>query len=131
MSHKFVVLFVDDEEQACKYFRMAFERDFEVLTATSVDEAWDIVTSVPNIGIVISDQRMPGKQGVELLTKLRHEYPEIIRILTTAYADMNAVIDAINNAAIYRYVVKPWDLQELRIILTQALESILMRHEAN
>jgi two-component system, probable response regulator PhcQ len=129
--HKFTVLFVDDEDESRECFRTAFEDDFEVLTAANAEEAWSIITSTPNIGVIISDQRMPGQQGTELLIRIRRHYPGVIRILTTAYADMGMLIDAINNAAIYRYVVKPWDLQELRVILTQALESVLVHRESD
>ena len=128
IGHKFTILFVDDDNETREYFREAFEQDFEVLTAANAEEAWHIITSIPNIGVVISDQRLPGQQGIELLIRTRRFYPGVLRILTAAYADMGMLTDAINNAAIYRYVVKPWDLQELRVILTQALESILSRN---
>jgi two-component system, probable response regulator PhcQ len=130
-GHKFTILFVDDDDVTRDCFRIAFEDDFKVLTAASAEEAWNIITSTPDIGVIISDQRMSGQQGTELLIRTRRHYPGVIRILTTAHADMGILIDAINNAAIYRYVVKPWDLQELRVILTQALESILMHHNSD
>lgn len=127
---KFAILFVDDEEQALKYFRMAFDQEFRILTAASVDEAWQILTSgtVP-VGIVISDQRMPGRVGTELLGEVRRHYPEIVRMLTTAYADMDAAIEAVNSGAIFKYLVKPWDIRDLRITLRHAMEYFLLRRE--
>jgi two-component system probable response regulator PhcQ len=129
-DHKqFAVLFVDDEEQSRKYFRMAFEGDFQVLTAASVEEAWSVFTSGPPIGVLVTDQRMPRQSGTELLARVRREHPDVIRVLTTAYADLDAVIEAVNAGAIYRYVVKPWDIRDLRITLRQAMEYFLLRRE--
>jgi two-component system probable response regulator PhcQ len=124
------VLFVDDEEQACKYFRLALEPEFVVLTARSAEEALEILRSRRSeIGIVVSDQRMPGASGAALLAKVRHEDPNTVRILTTAYSDMDAAIEAVNAGSIYKYVVKPWDLRDLRITLRRAMEYRLLRQE--
>jgi two-component system probable response regulator PhcQ len=127
---KFAVLFVDDEEQTRKYFRMAFDQDFQVLTAASVEEAWSVFASGGSpVGVLVTDQRMPQHPGTELLARVRREHPDVIRVLTTAYADLDAVIEAINTGAIYRYVVKPWDIRDLRITLMQAMEYFLLRRE--
>jgi two-component system, probable response regulator PhcQ len=124
------VLFVDDEEQACKYFRLALEPEFVVLTARSAAEALETLRHHGSgIGIVISDQRMPGDSGSTFLTKVRHEEPKTVRILTTAYSDMDAAIEAVNSGAIYKYIVKPWDLNDLRITLRRAMEYRLLRQE--
>ncbi len=124
------VLFVDDEEQACKYFRLALEPEFAVLTASSAAEALEVLRAQRGkIGIVVSDQRMPGDSGSTFLTKVRQEEPMTVRILTTAYSDMDAAIEAVNSGAIYKYVVKPWDLNDLRITLRRAMEYRLLRQE--
>src|ERR1700689_3834045 len=94
---KFAVLYVDDEPQPLKLFRQIFSEVFTVLTAGSVDEALKItIADGNNIGIVITDQRMPQKTGVNLLNKLRQSHPAIIRILTTAYSDLQSAIEAVN-----------------------------------
>jgi two-component system, probable response regulator PhcQ len=131
LDHKqFAVLFVDDEEQSRKYFRMAFEEDFQVLTAASVEEAWSVFApGGPPVGVLVTDQRMPQQSGTELLARVRRERPDVIRVLTTAYADLDAVIEAVNTGAIYRYVVKPWDIRDLRNTLRQAMEYFLLRRE--
>jgi two-component system probable response regulator PhcQ len=127
---KFAVLFVDDEEQARKYFRMAFEQDFQILTAAGVDEAWQLITAgSPPIGLVIADQRMPRRVGTELLGQVRRSYPEIVRMLTTAYADLDAAVEAVNSGAIFKYLVKPWDIRDLRITLRRAMEYFLLKRE--
>jgi two-component system probable response regulator PhcQ len=127
---KFAVLFVDDEEQTCKYFRMAFEGQFTVVVATGAEEAFSALSSgTPPVGIVVTDQRMPRQTGTELLARVRRANPDIIRILTTAYSDLDAVIEAVNTGAIYKYVVKPWDVRELRVLLMRAMEYFLLRRE--
>ena len=87
------ILIVDDEPQAVKYFKKAFGAKYEVLTATSADKAESLVLSGDhNIALVITDQRMPGRSGVSLLNRIRNERPDIIRMLTTAYADLDSAM---------------------------------------
>lgn len=124
------VLFVDDEEKARKYFRMAFGRDFTVLTAGSVQEAVEILElQGDHIAIVITDQRMPGQQGVDLLKRVRSDWPQIVRMLTTAYSDLDDAIAAVNRGEILRYITKPWDLEALRAELRHGMEFYLLRQE--
>ena len=116
------VLFVDDEEIATKYFKRAFAKDFEILTANSVAEALVILEGEHDqIGVVITDQRMPEEMGVELLKKVRENYPGIVRILTTAYTDIDDAIEAVNSGEIYRYITKPWEIDSLKKELYGAL----------
>lgn len=127
---KFAILFVDDEDQALKYFAKTYEKDFRVLTASSVSDAQAIINREGSqIGVVITDQRMPGKTGVDLLGELRQTRPSIVRILTTAYSDIDSAIDAVNSGAIYKYIVKPWNLRDLRGILLRAMEFFLVQRE--
>jgi two-component system probable response regulator PhcQ len=124
------VLFVDDEEKARKYFRMAFARDFTVLTAGSVQEALEILElHGDDIAVLITDQRMPGQQGVDLLKRARAEWPQIVRMLTTAYSDLDDAIAAVNRGEILRYITKPWDLEALRAELRHGMEFYLLRRE--
>lgn len=122
----YAVLYVDDEEQALKYFRKTMEKEFRVLTATSVAEALAILErEADSIGVVITDQRMPGQYGVELLKKLRAQWPAIIRLLITAYSDMESAIEAVNCGAIYKYVTKPCDLKQLKQTISNAMTLFL------
>lgn len=126
----YAVLFVDDEEKALKYFRMAYARDFRVITAGSVAEALAILDArAGEIGVLITDQRMPGQQGVELLKRAREDWPDIVRILTTAYSDLEDAIAAVNRGEILRYVTKPWDIQALRVELLHAMDFFVLRRE--
>jgi two-component system, probable response regulator PhcQ len=122
-QRNFAILYVDDEPQALKYFRKALESDFDILTADSAEAAEKILDEHgARIGVVISDQRMPGQKGTDLLTRVRRDMPGVIRILTTAYSDLDSAIEAVNSGAIYKYIVKPWDLRDLRVTLLRAIE---------
>ncbi|MBS0240202.1 MAG: response regulator [Proteobacteria bacterium] len=124
------ILIVDDEPQAVKYFKKAFGTRYDVLTATSADEAESLILSGNhNIALVISDQRMPGRSGVSLLNRVRNERPDIIRMLTTAYADLDSAIDAVNKGEILRYISKPWDLRVLEAEIEQAITFYLLKNE--
>lgn len=127
---QFAVLYVDDEAQSLKYFEKAFHNEFRVLTAAGVDEALALLDAAgSNIGVVITDQRMPGRSGTDLLAHVRQTYPRVVRLLTTAYSDIDSAIDAVNSGAIYKYVVKPWNVRELRGTLLRAMEFFLVQRE--
>ena len=124
------VLYVDDEAQSLKYFVKAFEHEFDVYTASSSEEAWELIQRENgNFHLLLSDQRMPGKQGVDLLSDVKNTYPKMMRLLTTAYSDLDSAIRSVNEGSIYRYVVKPWDFQELKITLKHALDFYLIRED--
>ena len=117
------VLFVDDEEKARKYFEMAFKSQYRVFTAESGSQGLEILGDEHNgIGVVVSDQRMPGMAGVDFLSQVRAIYPDKIRILTTAYSDLDSAIRSVNEGRIYQYVTKPWDLQDFRMVLKRAFD---------
>ena len=119
---KVAVLYVDDEETALKYFRRGLEKDFVIHTAPGVNQALEILNKeAASIGVVITDQRMPGKSGVDLLTEVRKLWPAIVRILITAYTDIESAVSAVNAGAVYKYVTKPADFPVLRETLTQAV----------
>ncbi len=127
---RFAVLYVDDEEQALKYFPKLFGGDLRCLTAASVAEARKVIEREGDgIGVVISDQRMPGESGVELLSWLRATRPQVVRLLTTAYSDLDSAIAAVNSGAIFRYVIKPWEHRELYGVLARAMEFHIVTRE--
>src|SRR5215468_6050852 len=103
--NKYIVLYVDDEEQALKYFQKGLGREFQVMIATNVAAALEILNKdAAKIGVVVTDQRMPGASGTELLTAIRKQWPAITRIMTTAYSDMESAIAAVNAGAIFKYL---------------------------
>src|SRR3974390_2236758 len=127
---KFALLYVDDEEKSLKYFVRAFDDQFRILTATNAQEGLRLLEQHQNdIGLLMTDQRMPGEKGVWLLEKSRQIQPRIIRILATAYADMEAAIAAVNTGAIYKYVTKPWDPPQLENTLKRGLEFFMVQSE--
>jgi two-component system probable response regulator PhcQ len=127
---KFAVLYVDDEEKSLKYFARAFEDQFRIFTAPSAQEGLKILEQhKDDIGLLMTDQRMPGEKGVWLLEKSRQLRPRIIRILATAFSDMDAAIAAVNTGAIYKYVGKPWDPPQLEATIKRGLEFFLVQRE--
>jgi signal transduction histidine kinase len=115
------LLIVDDELEIQKALRRQFRRLCKVHIASSGAEALQILRE-QSIHAIISDQRMPEMTGSEFLNEVKGEYPDAIRLLLTGYADINAVIDAINQGQIYRYITKPWDPTELETIVREAFQ---------
>jgi DNA-binding NtrC family response regulator len=113
------VLIVDDEPEILYSLRGLLRKDFDVHTATSAYEGLQVLRRQP-IHVVLTDQRMPQTTGVEFLKQVRAEQPQAIRLILTAYADIKAVIDAINQGNVYRYLTKPWDPDELVGVLHEA-----------
>ncbi|HUZ06489.1 MAG TPA: hybrid sensor histidine kinase/response regulator, partial [Candidatus Paceibacterota bacterium] len=127
---KFAILYVDDEEKSLKYFERAFGDDFRVLTASNAQDGFKLLQQHDDdIGLLLTDQRMPGEKGVWLLEQARHLRPRILRFLVTAYSDFDAAIAAVNSGAIYRYVSKPWDPPQLELTLRQGLEFFMVQAE--
>lgn len=127
---KFAILYVDDEEKSLKYFARAFEEHFRILTAPNAQEGFALLQKHQDeIGILMTDQRMPGEKGTWLLEKARQLRPNIIRILATAYSDMDAAIAAVNTGSIYKYVTKPWDPPQLENTLKRGLEFFIVQRE--
>jgi two-component system probable response regulator PhcQ len=127
---KYAVLYVDDEEKSLKYFALAFGEQFRILTAPTAQQGLLLLEQHKDeIGLLMTDQRMPGEKGVWLLEKARQLRPRIVRILVTAYADMDAAVAAVNSGAIYKYISKPWDPPQLEITLMRALEFFIVQHE--
>lgn len=126
METRYNILCVDDEEDNLLVFKSFFRKDYNVFTARSGPEAVELLKKQP-VDLIISDQRMPGMTGVELLERVREEYPDMIRMILTGYSDIQAVVEAINKGKVYHYATKPWDGDELKNILDRALESYTLR----
>src|SRR5947199_2664373 len=118
---KHPILLVDDEPEILFSLRGLLRKEFELYTAESGAEALAILRQHP-VHVIMTDQRMPQMTGVELLRRARGDCPEAVRMIFTGYADIKAVIDAINQGQIYRYLTKPWDPDELRAVLHEACE---------
>lgn len=116
------ILIVDDEEAILETMTFTFMDLYEVLTTSDPTQAIGIMAENEPISVVITDQRMPGMTGVELLSETYERFPETIRIILTGFADSDATIKAINDGHIYGYVNKPWEPDELKALVHRAVE---------
>ncbi|MFI5378256.1 MAG: ATP-binding protein [Tepidisphaerales bacterium] len=121
MASRHSILVVDDEADVVKSVKDLLRLDYTVYTATRADEARARLQE-STIHVVMTDQRMPDVTGVEFLAEVRQRHPDAIRLLFTGYADLSAVIDAINKGHVYRYIHKPWEPDELPLIVKEACE---------
>jgi len=122
------ILLVDDEPHSLSAMRMALEDEFEVLTAPGADEAAKRLED-EWVQVVICDQRMPGKTGVEFLSEVRERWPETVRIVITGYTDTTAMIDAINEAGIHQFLTKPWHPDQLTMAARNAARLFQLARE--
>nr|WP_320050247.1 response regulator [uncultured Desulfuromonas sp.] len=122
------ILFVDDETNVLRSLNRLFldEDGYEILTASSGNEGLEIIEENKDILVIISDYRMPGMTGVEFLAQATQLLPHSIRIVLSGYADTAAVVEAINIGHIYKFIPKPWDDDQLRIDLHNAVETALL-----
>ncbi|RIW12047.1 response regulator [Algoriphagus lacus] len=127
-EEKIKILYVDDEENNLQAFKATFRRDYKIFLAISAKEGEEIL-SKEDIDIIITDQRMPEKTGVEFLESIIPVHPKPIRLLLTGYTDIQAVIDAINKGQVYHYLTKPWEEDYLRTVIKNAFEVYSLRRE--
>ncbi len=118
------LLVVDDEGEILYSLRGLLRKEYDFHAAQSGYEALRVLERTP-IQVVMADQRMPEMTGVDFLAQVRVHFPEVTRVLLTGYADLPAVIAAINEGQVFRYVTKPWDTDALRLLLREAVG----RHE--
>jgi signal transduction histidine kinase len=128
MKTKHAILAVDDEQENLNLIRRLFREKHTVHTALNASEAVAVLEKEP-VDLILCDQRMPGRSGVDLLEEVKERWPGAARILVTAYADMEAAVEAINRGQVRRYVSKPWDNDELETIVEQELRFNDLREE--
>lgn len=128
--HSHNLLVIDDELSILSALKRQFRRNYQVYIANSAEEGLELMKTHP-IQVIISDQRMPGMNGTAFFDQVKTNYPNAIRLLLTGYADIQAVIEAINDGNIYRYITKPWDPAELDTIVRGAFErhDLIVRNE--
>lgn len=125
---EFTILYVDDEPNNLISFRASFRAYYNVLTASSAKDAIELMRSRA-IMLIICDQRMPEITGVSLLEQIVPEFPDTIRMVLTAYSDVDAIISAINKGKIYQFISKPWNQDELKVIIDNALDAYKLKRE--
>jgi response regulator RpfG family c-di-GMP phosphodiesterase len=121
------VLYVDDEEINLINFKEVLRDDFEIFTAISGEEALAILGREEDMALLVTDQRMPGMKGTELLARSRELAPNAERIIITGYTDPQDIITAINDGHVYHYILKPWSEEDLRITITHAVERFQLK----
>ena len=119
MTYK--ILIVDDEPVNLRTLSRLLRANYDVVTAESGDEALKLLQQ-HNVALLISDQRMPGMTGIELMKNTVSLRPQMVRILLTGYTDVDALIESINSGLVYRYLTKPWNNEDLKLTIARALE---------
>ena len=122
------VLYIDDEDNNLKSFRATLRKDFKIFTAIDGEEGLRIAQE-EEIHVVIADQRMPGMTGTEFFERMVQINPDPIRILLTGYSDIASVIDAINKGEVYRFIDKPWNIEQIKNSIKNAADIFFMRRE--
>jgi len=124
------ILYVDDEVKSLKYFKAIFDQVAPIYVASSPEEGYRVfVENHERIGLVISDKKMPNESGLDFLQRIREFDPNPLRILVTAYADLNVAVDALNDGLLYSYLSKPWDPVELEQRLVEAMRHFCLTQE--
>ncbi|HSY27408.1 MAG TPA: EAL domain-containing protein, partial [Burkholderiaceae bacterium] len=115
-----IVLLVDDDPDVLERFSLTLERDnYQILSTTSANAAFELLATCA-VGVVVCDQRMPEMAGAEFLNRVRHLYPDTIRVIMSDHAELSAMLDAINSGAIYKFLGKPWDDEHVLTCLRDA-----------
>lgn len=123
-----VLLYVDDELENLTGFKFVFRKHYKIFVAQSAFEGLEIMRN-NEIHLVITDQRMPKMTGIEFLEKIASSYPDVTRIILTGFSDVEAIIQAINKGRVYRYITKPWNKDELKVTIENAMEAYKLRKE--
>lgn len=116
------IMLVDDEEYVINSIKRSLRREgYQIISHTDARQALEMIKAV-EVDLIISDQRMPGMTGMEFLIESRKLYPATIRILLTGHSDMEVAIKAINEGKLYRFLTKPWDDNELKVTILNAMK---------
>ena len=127
--HNPKILIVDDEENILSALKRLFRKEnYQILTAESGEEGLRILDE-QQVDLIISDLKMPLMNGVEFLAKAKEMKPDALRIMLTGHADLKSVIDAIDKGEVYRFLLKPWDDEELKMAIKQALDFYYLQKE--
>jgi len=116
------ILVVDDEEAILETMTFTFENEYEVFTSTDARRALDILDEKAPIAVVLTDQRMPNMSGVEFVTEVCRRNPATVSMILTGFSDMDAIIQAVNDGHIYAYITKPWEPDQLKQLMKQAVD---------
>jgi Type II secretory pathway, ATPase PulE/Tfp pilus assembly pathway, ATPase PilB len=128
-AERFTLLFVDDEESVLHALRRIFlEENYEIRTARAAEDAIRILEE-EKVHLVVTDHRMPGMTGSQFLREVKKRWPETIRIMLTGYADVQSILGAVNEGAVYKFITKPWNDEDLRLSVSLALQQYVLLQE--
>jgi PAS domain S-box-containing protein len=130
ITQKSTVLYIDDDLLNLEIFKENFYRDYNVITVSSTKEAQEVLEVQP-VKVIISDQCMPNESGLDFIKRINNFYPEIKKIIFTAYSSQELALEAINNAGVYKFILKPWNLQEIKNSIDGAIGVYDFEHEKN
>lgn len=122
MNTGYSIMYIDDEEPNLIAFKAIFRREFNIILAQDTKEALDLLNENPDIKVIISDNRMHGRSGIEFFESILNIHPDPVRIILTGFADQNAMMDSINRARVFRFLSKPWNEYDLRQTINSAVE---------
>ena len=122
------ILIVDDEPRVLDALEAVLAAEFRVLRAASGPAALELLRT-DDVAVVLTDYKMPGMTGVEMLRECQTIAPDAVRLVLTAYTDVDSLMDAVNTGHIYHFVAKPWDSNELLIVLRRAVERHALAQE--
>ncbi len=130
MDEEIKILCVDDEKNVLKALeRLFLDSDYEILTATSGEEGLEIFKNTEPVQLVISDYRMPKMNGVDFLKEVCNVRPSTVRIVLSGYADTAAIVEAINEGKIYKFMPKPWNDDELKVAVSNAIDHYFIQEK--
>lgn len=128
-QNQFTLIFVDDEENVLSALKRIFmEENYTILLASSAARALEMMEEQP-VHLVITDHRMPGMTGAEMLKRIKESWPETIRIMLTGFADVNSIMGAVKDGAVYKFITKPWNDEDLRLTVSLALQQYVLMQE--
>ncbi len=120
------MLVVDDEPDNLDLLYRTFRRDYNVFRAESGVQALEVLAKEGEVAVIISDQRMPEMKGTEFLSKTVPQFPDTIRIILTGFTDVEDLVDAINSGQVYKYITKPWEPNELKVVVQRAADTYII-----
>ena len=120
---KHAILIVDDEPHILSSLNRTLQgEDREIFLAENAEKAWSILKEKSNMEVILCDNKLPDTLGIDFLTKVKRLYPDTVRILVTGYPDLDSAMEAINKAHIWRYILKPVEVDDLKALITQSFE---------
>ena len=130
MKEVITILCVDDEPNVLSSMRRMFlDEEYELLTALSGKEGLELLAGVDTVQVVVADYRMPRMNGVDFLKEVSSRWPDTVRLVLSGYADIAAVVSAINEGKIYKFIPKPWNDEELKLAVAQAIDIYYLQQE--